>query len=243
MFHYHNYSIYLLPTPYFHAKREKLLVTFWNFLFTFPYPRSTLQNHMVIFPDHCNDFQWEEKSVSSRTDDFEGRTENVKPDNAFRCLVYHETLPECLNHRYQEHEHMDDKNRKWKISWELLNNVPPIAIFQLMFRKSWLIVDDVIQEAMKDDRHVEIQETLTWPGNTNHLLRGIICHIGESHDSGHYISFIKRDNQWYEHNDDLEKKISFQDIKTLMAYGNDKTSTSFTLMYVNEVWRKTHVST
>jgi ubiquitin carboxyl-terminal hydrolase 34 len=43
-------------------------------------------------------------------------------------------------------------------------------------------------------------------------LSGIICHIGNA-ESGHYVSYIKRDEKWLEFNDSLVMGFSEDNIE------------------------------
>lgn len=79
----------------------------------------------------------------------------------------------------------------------------------------------------KDTTPVAYSETLTFPkrrGQSHQLayeLRGLIVHRGSSFDSGHYIAFVKHDNQWWFADDDMVRPVQqfpyeFNSVTTLL---------------------------
>ena len=49
-------------------------------------------------------------------------------------------------------------------------------------------------------------------------LTGMIRHTGDSIASGHYIAYLHIDGNWYEANDSVMKKVSWQTVRSLQAY-------------------------
>ena len=47
----------------------------------------------------------------------------------------------------------------------------------------------------------------------NYDLVSIIVHLGETPNSGHYICYSKRNNNWYEFNDSIVIKYNFNELK------------------------------
>ena len=54
-------------------------------------------------------------------------------------------------------------------------------------------------------------------------LRGTVIHAGYA-DAGHYYSFIKDREKWYEFNDEFIKEINYSKIKEEGFGGDDKDS-------------------
>jgi hypothetical protein len=58
-------------------------------------------------------------------------------------------------------------------------------------------------------KNIDPEEVLVMPNGDQYDLVSIINHIGSSLNSGHYITFVKKDGKWWTHNDDKpEKTIS-----------------------------------
>jgi len=89
-------------------------------------------------------------------------------------------------------------------------------------------------EEIKNTDLIRIRENLTWDNNDDHELHSIICHHGTSPSGGHYTCFVKHENGWFHHNDDICRKLEFTQIKSAVESGPD--STSYTLIYVNKNW-------
>jgi ubiquitin C-terminal hydrolase len=49
-------------------------------------------------------------------------------------------------------------------------------------------------------------------------LVGVVSHIGQGENYGHYISYIKIDSVWYEFNDDEITKIDDYMLESLWGY-------------------------
>ena len=115
----------------------------------------------------------------------------------------------------------------------LCGNVPPVAFFTLNCRKQWIMYQGQFEEIKNTDL-IRIRENLTWDNNDDHELHSIICHHGTSPSGGHYTCFVKHENGWFHHNDDICRKLEFTQIKSAVESGPD--STSYTLIYVNKNW-------
>jgi hypothetical protein len=48
------------------------------------------------------------------------------------------------------------------------------------------------------------------------MLCAVIEHIG-THQSGHYIAYVRRDLRWFECNDDRIKEVAFKDVQGRQA--------------------------
>lgn len=75
-------------------------------------------------------------------------------------------------------------------------------------------------DGSKIDTDIRIEETLSLPGGT-YILRSIIHHIGDTVDTGHYVTDFLMETTWYEGDDDSVKE------KPVTLNG----STPYVLMY------------
>ena len=99
--------------------------------------------------------------------------------------------------------------------WLSLDNNPPFLIVQLVRFKG--------QEKVKD--HVQFEQTLSTKEvsvsddhRNMYTLFGIIVHIGETLESGHYKAYIKTHLGWREFDDDEVNIVSWNFVKRLQAY-------------------------
>jgi len=75
----------------------------------------------------------------------------------------------------------------------------------------------------KQDEKISFQKNLELPLNTtgqsaDYELIGIINHQGSSVNSGHYVSYVKRDDSWYEFNDSYVSQVPETMVLDVEAY-------------------------
>ncbi|QDZ26038.1 ubiquitin carboxyl-terminal hydrolase [Chloropicon primus] len=96
-------------------------------------------------------------------------------------------------------------------------------------RKTWQKMEDEKAELAKKRRTGESGEsqesqTSVVIGDSNHTgfydLHAIITHKGRNADSGHYVSWVKRDGQWVEFDDDDVYPVTDEDIQKLDGGGD-----------------------
>ncbi len=83
-------------------------------------------------------------------------------------------------------------------------------------------------EATKDKHHVAIPERLDLTpymhpdhrnGNNLYNLYGMVIHMGNSAQTGHYISYVKKNGVWYRFDDSTVTAVTTQHV--LQQYGNE----------------------
>ncbi|GMI11544.1 hypothetical protein TrLO_g7484 [Triparma laevis f. longispina] len=87
----------------------------------------------------------------------------------------------------------------------LLPSLPPILITSL----NRFSLNPSTYEIEKKSTKCPIVESL----NSGHILTSLICHKGDSTDRGHYISYVKIKNRWFECNDDLIREVKWKEVK------------------------------
>ncbi len=68
---------------------------------------------------------------------------------------------------------------------------------------------------------IEYPEEIKIKENSKNLkIKSLMIHLGESVNSGHYITLIKRENKWYKYND-MERGIKEISEKKMKEYKKD----------------------
>ena len=110
-------------------------------------------------------------------------------------------------------------------------DIPELAIIQLGFRRrkmSSYKFDQLtnkkiyIEEDVKDTCDVEIPKNFLWQ-NFEFILVGVFCHHGPEPSSGHFTNYLKHNDEWYHHNDDICTKCNIDDFLPLVRGGSSQT--------------------
>ena len=64
----------------------------------------------------------------------------------------------------------------------------------------------------KNNRAIILDSTINQYGFSGRL-KALVCHHGNSINSGHYTAFVKVDNHWLSCNDNKIAKVDFNDFK------------------------------
>ena len=118
--------------------------------------------------------------------------------------------------------------------YEILGSPPPISIFKLIFRKQHVMLDDSIIDTYKYKGMFDIEESFDWDKSIirhRYNLKCVICHSGFETESGHITCFIKRDSEWFYHDDDKCQKVDFDEVRKSSSGYN---KTSYSLVYIQE---------
>ena len=105
----------------------------------------------------------------------------------------------------------------------LESDIPPLAIIQLAFRRSYILFGEECL-SVKDSRDVIIPKTFEFEG-FRFDLNAIICHHGEEASSGHFTCFVNHgDAGFYHHNDDISTKVNIDQCLPHVYGGPGQTS-------------------
>lgn len=94
-------------------------------------------------------------------------------------------------------------------SYLQIKQLPPILHFQLLRFESANGVNKKINTFLKFPKIIDMNKFINDSTNIPRLyhLSGLIIHEGQSTNSGHYITFIKKKNYWFKFNDEKVEKL------------------------------------
>lgn len=100
-------------------------------------------------------------------------------------------------------------------SYLQIRQLPPILNLQLLRFESANGVNRKINSFLKFPKILDMSKFINDSANTPRLyhLSSIIIHEGQTTNSGHYITFIKKKNNWFKFNDEKVEKLKDLNLK------------------------------
>ena len=128
-----------------------------------------------------------------------------------------------------QNKNIDDKYKQFARSTKIVSCYPDILILQVQKFTEYL-------QPLK--KNVFPEDLLTLEDGDRFELTAIISHLGESLNTGHYITYVKRNQKWYECNDaiisEVTKGMAVSDNNCIYFYQRQRKLPPYDLYFCKE---------